>query len=47
LDFGIGYRHRAGESTLMVSTRHSHTANATSTNKPPTEKPLRALPVLD
>lgn len=47
LDFGIGYRHRTGESTLIVSTRQSNTADSTSTDKTSEEKPLRALPVVN
>ena len=57
LDFGIGYRHRAGESTLMVATRKPDAAEAPPPNPPPppdapqpappAAKPPRALPVMD
>ena len=55
LDFGIGYRHHAGESTLMVATRKPHPADAPPSTAPPTAPPsappsappAKALPVLD
>jgi hypothetical protein len=55
LDFGIGYRHRAGESTLMVATRKPQVADAPPSNEPPpapppappSTPPAKALPVLD
>ena len=40
LEFGIGYRHRAGESTLMVATRKPQGA----TPRPPVEKPAKEAP---
>jgi hypothetical protein len=51
LDFGIGYRHRAGESTLMVATRKPQ-ADPAPPNPPPLNVPVatpppRALPVFD
>jgi hypothetical protein len=41
LDFGIGYRHHANESTLMVLSRKPQPAG----NPSPSMTPLRALPV--
>ncbi len=51
LDFGIGYRHRAGESTLMVATRKPPGAapeevpHALPVSPGDEKQPLRALPV--
>jgi hypothetical protein len=54
LDFGIGYRHHAGESTLMVATRKHVSANNVQSNATPASlpaadpsqaKPPVALPV--
>lgn len=48
LEFGIGYRHRAGESTLMVATRKPASTNPTPAEAPaeaPTETPPRAVVV--
>jgi hypothetical protein len=43
LDFGIGYRHRAGESTLMVATRKPPTDNEPESGAAPAEVPPRAV----
>ena len=45
LDFGIGYRHRANESTLMVFTRKSGTLVEPNLESVKAKPPLRALPV--
>ncbi len=47
LDFGIGYRHRAGESTLMVATRKPPPDNGAPAAPAATEAPPRALVVPD
>jgi hypothetical protein len=41
LDFGIGYRHRTGESTLMVATRRPPIGN--ESGAAPAEVPPRAV----
>ena len=45
LDFGIGYRHRANESTLMVFSRNSATVSEPKLESVEAIPPLRALPV--
>jgi hypothetical protein len=47
LDFGIGYRHRAGESTLMVANRRPPAADPPPPDPPIAKPPPRALPVFD
>lgn len=47
LDFGIGYRHRANESTLMVLSRKPQPADEPKLQIGTAELPLRALPVLE
>lgn len=47
LDFGIGYRHRAGESNLMVATNKPPAADPPPPSAPPAKSPPRALPVFD
>lgn len=45
LNFGIGYRHHASESTLMVMSRKSNTPDAPQQPPAPPAAPLRALPL--
>jgi hypothetical protein len=45
LDFGIGYRHHANESTLMVFNRKSHPNGEPKLQATATEAPLRAVMV--
>lgn len=47
LDFGIGYRHRANESTLMVLSHKSQSVGTPNLQVGTSEFPLRALPVLE